>query len=217
MIITQQKDFQKILESIKDYNKIFLLGCGDCAATCKTGGEPDLLAIKEKLEASGKAVTGMVVPEVSCVASKIKLAFGKNKEALKNSEAVLVFACGSAVASVKENDRFNLEVLPGCDTLFGAVIDAFGNFNERCSACGECVLELTGGICPVTLCSKGILNGPCGGVKMGKCEVDKERDCAWVLIYKQLKERGKLDKFLKRNPPKDYSKGVKPRHLAISK
>lgn len=216
MIITKQKDFEKILATVEDYNKIFLVGCGDCATTCKTGGEPELLAMKERLEKTGKTVTGWVVPEVSCVASRIKLAFGKNKAALKESQAILIFACGSAVASAKENDRFNLDVLPGCDTLFGAIIDARGNFSETCSACGDCVLDITGGICPVTRCSKGILNGPCGGVKEGKCEVDKERDCAWILIYRRLKDRGRLDKFLKVNPPKDYSRAVKPRKLNVA-
>ncbi|MFQ5680521.1 MAG: methylenetetrahydrofolate reductase C-terminal domain-containing protein [Candidatus Omnitrophota bacterium] len=162
---------------------------------------------------AGKTVTGLVVPEVSCVASKIKLALGKNRELLKDTQVILVFACGSAVASVQENDRLGLRVLPGCDTLFGAIIDGAGNFAERCSACGECLLDVTEGVCPVTRCSKGVLNCPCGGVKDGKCEVDKDRDCAWVLIYRRFKDKGQLDKFVKINKPKDYSRSVKPRHI----
>ncbi len=217
MIITKQKAYEAILASVKDYKKIFLVGCGDCATTCKTGGEEELAAMKEKLESSGKTVTGMVVPDVTCVASKVKLAIGKNRDALKNSEAVLILSCGLASASFKENDRFGLEIIPGCDTLFGSIMDAKGDFSERCSACGECIIDTTGGICPVTLCSKGILNGPCGGVKEGKCEVDPDRDCAWVLIYKDLKAKGKLDKFLKISRPKDYSKSGKPRSLRLKK
>jgi hypothetical protein len=108
-------------------------------------------------------------------------------------------------------------VLPACNTLFGAVIDAQGNFYEKCSLCGECVLDVTGGICPITLCAKGLLNGPCGGMDKGKCEVDKDKDCAWVLIYKELEKRKKLDTLKKIHLPHDYKKNLKPRRMVIIK
>jgi hypothetical protein len=97
------------------------------------------------------------------------------------------------------------------------VMDAQGNFFERCSACGECVLDITGGICPITLCPKGLLNGPCGGMDKGKCEVDKEKDCAWVLIYKELEKRKKLAELKKIQPPKDFKKATKPHKLIMVK
>jgi hypothetical protein len=118
---------------------------------------------------------------------------------------------------VKDNDRLGLVVLPACNTLFGAVVDAQGNFYEKCSMCGECVLDITGGICPITLCSKGLLNGPCGGVDRGKCEVDKDKDCAWVLIYKELEKRKKLDTLKKIQAPKDFKKTIKPHKLILGK
>jgi hypothetical protein len=94
-------------------------------------------------------------------------------------------------------------------------IDREGSFVERCSACGECILELTGGICPVTRCPKGLMNGPCGGVDKGKCEVDKELDCVWALIYNELKEKDRLYLLKEYRPPKDHSKMLKPRSRSL--
>jgi hypothetical protein len=217
MIITEQKPFQEILESLKEYTKIFLVGCGECATTSKTGGEDELLKMKAQLETHGKTVLGMCIPSAPCVASQIKTELAKNMKALREAEAILVLACGLGAQSVKDNDRLGLVVLPGCNTLFGAVMDAQGNFYEKCSLCGECVLDVTGGICPITLCPKGLLNGPCGGMDKGKCEVDKDEDCAWVLIYKELEKRKKLDELKKIQEPKDFKKTTKPHKLIVIK
>ena len=217
MIITEQKPFQKILESLKGYTKVFLVGCGECATTCKTGGEEELLKMKAQLEAQGKTVLGLCIPGAPCVASQIKTELAKNIKLLRAAETILVLACGLGVQSVKDNDRLGLVVLPGCNTLFGAVMDAQGNFFEKCSLCGECVLDITAGICPITLCPKGLLNGPCGGMDKGKCEVDKEKDCAWVLIYKELEKGKKLDALKKIQEPKDFKKATKPHKLIMAK
>lgn len=215
MIITKQKAPQDILKTLEGKKKVFIVGCGDCARVCKTGGEEEVKAMADFLKQQGKEVTGTVVPDVTCASAQAKIAFAKNKEALKNSDAILVFACGSGIQCIKENDRFNLDVYPGCDSLFAAVIDKDGSFKEVCSSCGECVLDLTEGICPVTRCSKGLLNGPCGGQDKGKCEVDRNRDCAWILIYKRLKEKGRLDQLRKRLPAKDRQKATKPHSLSL--
>jgi ferredoxin len=217
MIITEQKQIKEILESLKEYNKIFLVGCGECATTCKTGGEPELLKMKQLLEEQGKAVTGICIPGAPCVASQIKTELAKNLKALRESEAILVLACGLGVQSVKDNDRLGQAVLPACNTLFGAVMDSQGNFYEKCSMCGECVLDITGGICPITLCAKGLLNGPCGGMDKGKCEVDKDKDCAWVLIYKELEKKKRLAALKQIKPPKDFKKALKPHKLLMTK
>ena len=215
MIITKQKPSEKLLESLKPYKKVFLVGCGECSTTCKTGGQDEILLAKKMLEDSGKTVSGSCIPSAPCVAAKTKVEFAKNTKALKESEAILVFACGLGVQSVKENDRFSFVVLPACDTICGAIVDSKGDFYEKCSMCGECVLDITGGICPVTLCSKGLLNGPCGGTNKGKCEVDKDRDCAWVLIYKELEKRGSLDKISVIQLPKDHKKSAKPHKVTL--
>ena len=210
MIITEQKPFQQILEYLKGYNKIFLVGCGECATTCKSGGETELLAIKQLLEEQGKHVLGMCIPSAPCVASQIKTELAKNSKLLRQAEAVLVLACGLGVQSVKDNDRMNLAVLPALNTICGAVMDARGDFYEKCSMCGECVLAVTGGICPVTICPKGLLNGPCGGMDKGKCEVDKEKDCAWVLIYKEFEKKAGQAALKEVLPPRDHKKAGRP-------
>ncbi len=217
MIITELKPFPEIMDSLKGYEKIFLVGCGECATTCKTGGKEELVKMQQELEKQGKVVLGSCIPDAPCVASQIKTELVKNMKTLREAEAILVLACGLGVQSVKDNDRLGLAPLPACNTLFGAVMDAQGNFYEKCSLCGECVLDITGGICPITLCAKGLLNGPCGGVDRGKCEVDKDRDCAWVLIYQELEKRKKLDTLKKIQQAKDFKKTTKPRKLVLTK
>ncbi|MFA7652343.1 MAG: methylenetetrahydrofolate reductase C-terminal domain-containing protein [Candidatus Omnitrophota bacterium] len=217
MIITEPKPFPSIIDSLKGQTKIFLVGCGECATICKTGGEPEILKMKEDLESQGKTVVGSCIPSAPCLAAKLKSELAKNMPALRQAEAVLVLSCGLGVQSFKDNDRLNLTVFPGCNTIFGAVMDAQGDFYEKCSLCGECVLDLTGGICPITLCAKGLLNGPCGGMNQGKCEVDKERDCAWVLIYKELETKNKLASLKGIRAPKDFKKSARPHKLIMNK
>jgi len=215
MIITKQKELKDILKYLDGEKNIFLIGCGECSTTCKTGGEEDIKKIKEALEKEGKHITGYCVPEAPCIAAKVKLELAKNRKLIESSDAVLVMACGLGIQSVKENLRVEKAVHVGCDTLFMGAIDSAGTFLEKCSACGDCILELTGLICPITRCPKSLLNGPCGGQDKGKCEVDKNRDCTWILIYNELKKRGRLDLLKATKLPKDHTKATKPRQLTI--
>lgn len=217
MIATKQKSFEDILKFLEGKQKVFLMGCGECATTCKTGGEPELLEMKDKLEKHGKTVTGWFVPKAPCVSAQVKAAVAKKLKEVKECDSILVFACGSGIQTVKENDRYGKAIHPGCDTIFVASVDPAGNFYEYCSACGECVLDETGGICPVTRCAKGLLNGPCGGNKEGKCEVDRNKDCAWIKIYENLKKTGKLDLMHNIHLPKDFAKTTKPHNIMFSK
>jgi hypothetical protein len=217
MIVTKQKPFGEILGYLEGKQNLFLIGCGECSATCKTGGEKELLEMKEKLSSAGKTVTGLILPKAPCVASQVIRETAKYRKILETSDAVLVLACGLGVQSVNENLRVKKQVYCTCDTLFMATLDKTGSlFCEKCSACGDCVLNLTAAICPVTCCPKGLQNGPCGGSFQGKCEVDRDRDCAWILIYNELKEKGRLDEMRQIQPPKDYSKQTKPRTLNLS-
>lgn len=216
MIITKQKDKSEILKCLEGENKIFIIGCGECATVCRTGGEKETAGMKKFLESCGKTVTGFCLPDAPCIASQARSAIGKNKDAMKESDALLVMACGLAIQSVKENMSFDKALHITNDTLFIGEVTKSGDFLERCSACGECILEQTGGICPVTRCPKGLLNGPCGGVNKSKCEVDQSIDCVWILIYEDLKMKGKLYLLKKYIPPKDHSKMLKPRKMAAA-
>ncbi len=216
MIVTQKKPQEEILNMLKKQDKVFLIGCGECSTTCHTGGEKEVLEMKQWLESQGKKVTGWVIPNAPCIAAQTKAGFAQNMPALRDTQAILVLSCGLGVQSVKENDRFGLEVFPALNSMFGTLMDAKGNFYEVCSNCGECVLDQTGCICPITRCPKGLLNGPCGGVMKGKCEVDRSRDCAWVLIYKELEKKGQLDKMKALSSPKDYGKAGKPHKVLVN-
>jgi len=215
MIITKQKEFGQVLKYLGDAKRVFLIGCGECSTTCKTGGEDDIRKMREALEKEGCLVTGSCIPEAPCIAAKVKLELAKNRKTIESSDAVLVLACGLGIQSVKENMRSERPIHVGCDTIFMGAIDGNGLFLERCTACGDCVLELTGLICPVTRCSKSLLNGPCGGQDKGKCEVDKTRDCAWILIYNELKKQGRLHLLKETKPPKDHSRSTHPRQLQV--
>lgn len=211
MIITEAKPLQEIIDSLTGFSRIFLVGCGECATTCKTGGEPEVLALKSCLEAAGKTVVGLCIPGAPCVAAQTKTELAKNMQGLRQAEALVVLACGLGVQSVRENNRLGQAVMPACNSICGAVVDAQGNFLEKCSLCGDCVLALTEGICPVTLCAKGLLNGPCGGMDKGKCETDKNKDCAWALIYQALAKSNNQQRLKAVLPPKDHKKSLRPR------
>jgi ferredoxin len=213
MIATKQKPFQEILESLQGERNIFIVGCGDCAAICHTGGEEEVWAMEEKLTAHGKKVVGTAVIDVACHTLKVRTVFNELKERIDEADGLLILACGAGVQSASQVTAKTVH--PGLDSLFLANIKRHGEFMERCSMCGQCVLDLTRGICPVTRCAKGLLNGPCGGVKDGKCEVDPDRECCWVEIYQRLKERGELDRLRIYQPPKDFQRTIKPGRLIL--
>jgi hypothetical protein len=171
--------------------------------------------MQKQLESAGFSVVGSCIPDAPCVAAQIKTEFAKQMKVLREAEAVVVLSCGLGVQSARDNDRLGLTVVPACNSLFGAVVDAQGAFVEKCSLCGACVLQDTGGICPVTLCAKGLLNGPCGGADKGKCEADKEKDCAWILIYRELEKKNRVEKLKKIQPPQDHKKTGKPRKISV--
>lgn len=214
MIITKQKPIGEILGFLKDIKKIFLVGCAQCATVCKTGGEEEVLKMKERLKKEAKIVTGTSIIDPCCHLVKVKQFFQKNKEALSNSDAILVMACGDGVQSAMDGTKQKL-VYPALDTLFLGEVEHAGHFLQKCILCAECIINETGGICPLTICSKGLLNGPCGGSKDGKCEVDRDRDCGWALIYKRLKELNQIDKMKPVKPPMDNSKILKPQKVIL--
>jgi ferredoxin len=211
LIISKQKPFEEILESLKDDTNIYIVGCGECATVTQSGGEPEVAEMKAKLEAAGKNVVATDVAHSACHELDMKRIFRQNKEAAGSADAFLVLSCGAGSQAVREGTTKH--VAPGTDSLFVGNIKRAGSFEEKCSLCGECVLDEYGSICPVTRCAKGILNGPCGGTNHGKCEVDPDKECAWVLIYNQLKAEGKIDKFLKIHGPKRFNAVQRPGKL----
>ncbi|HAO92363.1 MAG: hypothetical protein A2X93_01480 [Deltaproteobacteria bacterium GWC2_56_8] len=214
MIITKKKDIEKIVEALKGKKTVWLFGCDSCAEQCQTGGRKELEEMSRVLTERGFEVAGSSLPEETCY-RQLAMREYRTKEALPKADAVLVLACGAGVRTVADVAEETQPVLPALDSIFLATVERVGRFYEGCSLCGECVLIETGGICPHTECPKGLLNGPCGGVVDGMCEVSPDNECAWVRIYKRLKEQGRLHLMKKITPPKDNSIGVRPRNVLL--
>lgn len=188
---------------VSSFNKVFIVGCGTCSTTCLTGGEEQVKEMAEKLD--GKKVLGSVVVEAPCDNRVLKRDIRGKKDLLQEADAIICLSCGVGVQNIVENmDKI---VIPALDTKFIGKTERIGQFFERCRACGECILFEMGGICPITRCPKRMLNGPCGGMYKGKCEVGHyETDCIWVTIYERLKKNGMLSSFTSFKNPRDYSK-----------
>ncbi len=214
MIITKKKDIKEILEALKGKKSVYLFGCDSCAEQCQTGGKKEIEEMARILEENGFKVLGSSLPKETCY-RQLVLKDYREKEGLKDAEAVLVLACGAGVRTVADVSDEEVPVLPALDSIFLATVERYGRFFEGCSLCGECVLIDTGGICPHTECPKGLLNGPCGGVVDGMCEVDTENECAWVRIYKRLKKQNRLHLMKKVAPPKDHSVATRPRNTLL--
>lgn len=214
MIISEKKPFEEILEYLKDSKKVIITGCSLCASTCKVGGEEEVSAMKAKLEENGKEVLGYKILDPSCNLLKTRKDLKALKEELKEADAILSLACGDGTQTIAK--LVKNPVYPGNNTLFIGEVERVGQYAEACRACGSCQLGWTAGICPVTICAKGLLNGPCGGASNGKCEVDPENECAWILIYDKLKEQNKLDNLLEIREPRDYQVSYHPRKIDIN-
>ena len=215
MIVSKQKPFPEILASLENVSRVFLIGCAKCATVCKSGGEEQVWQMQEDLVAAGKEVTGSVVIDEACHMLRVQRDLRAKGEMVTAAEALIVLSCGAGVQSVSAGS--NRMTVAALDTLFLGNIRRFGQFEQRCSLCGECRLNETAGICPVTVCPKGLLNGPCGGMSEGKCEVSPEAECAWYQIYVRLRDRGCLPLPQETIPPKDFSKLIKPGSLKLEK
>lgn len=210
--ITKQKPFGEIRQKLQRYNRVFIMGCGTCATMTQTGGRDQVLAMQESLEKLEKTVTGWAVIPTACD-EMTAVSMKENERSIRNAGCILVMACALGVHRVSLYT--NKPVVPALDTLFIGVEEKPGFFREVCAQCGQCVLGETAGICPLTACNKGLLNGPCGGTNEGKCEVDKEKDCAWALIYQRLKIQGRLDLMRQYHPPKNYQVALRPKTFKL--
>jgi hypothetical protein len=204
MIVTEQKPLDEILDLISPYKNILIAGCDGC--TQPPRGIREAEALSQLLELGGKRRGKDFKFKVTTVVKQCDsvLTASALKPQIEGVEAVLSLACGIGPQMVAELFP-DLIVLPAQNTHFMGEEDREGGILvDRCTACGDCILALTGGICPVTRCAKGLLNGACGGARNGKCELDPERDCAWELIFERLERLGKLDNLKEYRPPRNY-------------
>ncbi|MCJ7595512.1 MAG: methylenetetrahydrofolate reductase C-terminal domain-containing protein [Desulfobacterales bacterium] len=205
MIVAKQKPVEEIIEEIMNHSKILLVGCNECVTVCEAGGKKEVAVLASALRMyfmnQGKSVRiDEVTLERQCDQEYIE----EIRTTIDQYDAVLSLACGVGVQFVAEKYS-RIPVYPGVDTCFMGVTEERGIWTERCQGCGQCILARTAGICPVSRCAKRVFNGPCGGSTKGKCEIDKELDCAWQLIIDRLKELGRLEDYEELSPIKDWS------------
>lgn len=210
MIVAERKPFDEIKDMVSGYKKVLTVGCGTCVAVCLAGGSKEVETLNAELNlslAKDGMEFGAETLERQCDMEFLDELDGK----IEGYDALLSMACGAGIQFLAQ--RFpGTPVLPAVNTSFIGVNLDVGWYEEKCRACGDCVLEMTGGICPVTMCAKGLFNGPCGGTNQGSCEIHTDQPCAWFQIYERLAGQGRLDQIMKLSPPNDWS-NQKPRKV----
>ncbi len=214
MIIAEQKPLDEIRRMIAPYEKVLIVGCGTCVTVCDAGGEREVSFLHNALRLA-QAKSGDEPHTFSeytlkrqCDPEFLDLLTDR----VTDVDAVLSLGCGIGVQAIAERLP-DIPVLPGVNTSFMGMTKESGIWDERCAACGECRLDDTGGICPITRCTKGILNGPCAGMKNDKCEANKEIDCAWALIYRRLERLQQLEKMRRYYPLRNFRAIPRPKRI----
>jgi ferredoxin len=204
MITGEQKPLEEIQTLLGDAKKVLVVGCGTCVTVCFAGGSREAqilsssLRMASKLNGHPQDVTDVTVQR-QCEWEYLD----EIEKEIAEADIVLSLACGIGVQAIAEHFP-DTWVVPGLNTTFLGIPKEQGVWEERCAACGDCILGLTGGICPIARCSKSLLNGPCGGSEDGHCEIDPDVPCAWQLIYDRLTSMGKQDVLLELQPPKNW-------------
>jgi len=212
MIIAERKPLEEIRNMLAGYKRILVVGCGTCVTICWAGGEKEVGILSSQLRlASSKDGNELSVMEAVVERQCEKeMVIEELRDKVQEVEAILSMGCGVGVQTIAEVFE-EKPIFPALNTTFIGMPEKEGLWLEMCGACGDCLLYWTGGICPVVRCAKGLLNGPCGGTrKGGKCEIDPEKDCAWVLIYRRLEKQGRLNLMRKYYEPKNYRAVKRP-------
>lgn len=204
MIVAEQKPLEEIKALIQDANKVLVVGCGTCVTVCFAGGEREAAILASSLRMTTKLQGAAVEVTHQTVQRQCEWEYlDQITSQVGEADVVLSLGCGIGVQAIAEHFPESW-VVPGLNTKFLGLPLEQGVWAERCAACGDCLLGLTGGICPIARCSKSLLNGPCGGSEAGHCEINPEVDCAWQLIYDRLTKLGKLHMLLELRPPKNW-------------
>ncbi|MCD6295948.1 MAG: methylenetetrahydrofolate reductase C-terminal domain-containing protein [Deltaproteobacteria bacterium] len=203
MIVAERKPFSEILSMVENYSRIIVLGCGSCVTICMAGGEDEVKILASQLRLAFKKDKKNIEVEEFMALRQCDDEFMDDPvliEKVQGADVVISMACGVGVQHATA--FFNrvitdspTRIVPALNTTFMGANIGVGVWEERCVGCGDCVLEKTGGICPVTRCAKSLLNGPCGGSSNGSCEINKDTECAWHLIVERLKTLDELDRI----------------------
>jgi len=203
MNATSRKPLAEVVSACEPAKNILLIGCGGCPVGMETGGQEQLKKAAAALQDAGKAVTGQIMIDMVCNKALVGVRLGRHVEEVKAADSVVVYSCGVGVQAVA--NMLLKPVVPGLNTIHVGGLQGLWPSSERCGQCGDCLLAYTGGICPITACSKGLVNGTCGGTNNGKCEVSPNKDCGWYLIYERLKALGRLDDLRRMHEPRNHA------------
>ncbi len=208
MVKGTRKPLEEIKGYLAKYNKILILGCGGCASICLAGGQKEVNILKIELELSFKEDNARKKIDGFTIERQCNVQFFKEiEDMIPDYDCILSMACGAGVQLVAEQFK-STPVFPALNTVSIGIDRDIGMYEEKCRACGECVLAYTGGICPVTRCAKGLFNGPCGGTNSGKCEISDDISCAWNDIFNILKKQNRLDDILKIHEPMQWKNQI---------
>lgn len=207
MIVAERKPFEEILDSLEGAQRVAVVGCGTCVAVCMAGGETEVGTLAAELRMAltlrGREVeTHEATPQRQCDEEFIQAI----ADEVAGFDVVLSMACGAGVQMMAEH-LAPTRVVPAVNTRFIGVTIKPGHWTEYCRACGECVLDQTSGVCPVARCSKGLLNGPCGGSQNGACEINPDIECAWQLIHDRLQAQGRIELMERYVKPRSWRSG----------
>lgn len=205
MIIGERKPLDEIFEMIGEKKKVLVTGCGGCVTICLAGGEKEAGILAAELRMKAKKEGKPIETDEFTIIRQCEPEFIEQlEEKMSENDIMISLACGIGVQAVAERFRSS-KVVPGLNTSFMGWPIKHGIWVEYCKACGDCMLDLTEGLCPIARCAKNLFNGPCGGTTAnGKCEVSKDIECIWYLITMKLKEQGNLDRLTKIQPVKDW-------------
>lgn len=207
MITAEQKDTDWILDRLEGARRVVVLGCGSCTTVCFAGGEREVeemccllqLALQESdEEIEFEGLTAKRVCDWEFIEPIV--------ETLESADAVLSLACGAG-SNLLADHLETVPIVPGVDTLFLGANSGPESWNEMCAGCGDCIIDMTFGLCPVARCAKSLMNGPCGGCSDGSCEVDAEIDCVWYRIVERAEKLGRMEELERVIPPRDWSSG----------
>ncbi len=208
MIVADRKKVGEIRDMVKDHQRVLLVGCGTCVTVCLAGGERETgivgssVRMALKLAGHPDVTVDECTIERQCEDAFIDILAPR----VGDYDAVCSLGCGAGVQALAE--RFpNTPVYPGLNTQFIGILESQGVWTEKCVGCGSCRLGEFAGICPISRCAKRLFNGPCGGSREGKCEVDPDMQCGWQLIYDRAKSLGILDRLESMAPIHNWSTG----------
>ncbi|HIJ55393.1 MAG TPA: hypothetical protein HPQ03_04630 [Deltaproteobacteria bacterium] len=212
MIVAKRKPFEEIKKMLEGYKRVLNVGCGTCVSVCLAGGEKEVAVLNAEIDMVRRLEKDPVeLGELTVERQCDREYLAQLDDKVDDYDAIVSMACGVGVQFLAE--RFpHIPVFPAVDTCGLAVNLSVGRYAERCRSCNDCILGLTGGICPVTMCAKGLYNGPCGGSHKGSCEIGADQPCAWNQIYERLSRQNRLDDIRKLTPAAEWKDQV-PRTL----